>query len=77
MPYNPFPPMSAREVMQAKIGTPAYQVIHAGDQPKSLVPEKHYASLVSKADHPAPKTMAKHLGMRLPVNGGSVSFKKH
>ena len=77
MPFNPFPAMSHRESVQAKIGTPAYQVIHAGDQPKSLVPEKHYASLVKKAHHPAPKTMAKHLGMSLPVNGGTVSFKKH
>lgn len=67
--------MSARESVQAKIGTPAYQVIHAGDQPKSLVAEKHYSTLVSKAMHPAPKTMPKHLGMRLPVNGGTPAFK--
>jgi hypothetical protein len=77
MPFHPFPPMSHREVVQAKIGTPAYQVIHAGDQPKSLVSEGHYSSLVMKAMRPAPKTMAKHLGMSLPVNGGSVAFKKH
>ena len=75
MPFNPFPAMSHREVVQAKIGTPAYQVIHAGDQPKSLVPEKHYASLVTKAMRPRPKTMPKHLGMLMPVNGGTKDFK--
>jgi hypothetical protein len=67
--------MSERESVQAKIGTPAYQVIHAADQPKSLVKESHYSGLVKPAMHKAPATMAKHLGQVPPIQASSKSFR--
>lgn len=75
MPFNPFPPMSERQTVQAKIGTPAYQVIHAADQPKSLVKEGHYSTLIKPAMHKAPATMSKNLGMVPAIQASSKSFR--
>ena len=65
--YDPIPKMTKEQMLANRIGTPAYQMVFAGHQPKTNIPKSHFASLV-KPSHRVYKSMPAHLGM-LPTYG--------
>lgn len=75
MPLNVFPQMTATELKQDLIGTPAFQLISAGNQPKSLVPNSAYAAMVKPAMRPTPATMPKKLGQVPPIQAAKPTFR--
>lgn len=73
MPIDVFPRMTPQQVVQNLIGTPAYQMIHAKDQPKSRIPTSHYATLVQPSMRPPSKSIPKHLGQVPAIMAGKNS----
>ena len=75
MPMNVYPPMTATEMKQDLIGTPAFQLLTAGNQPQSLVPKAAYAAMVRPAMRPTPATLPKKSGQVLPIQAAKSSFR--
>jgi hypothetical protein len=75
MPMNVFPPMTATELKQDLIGTPAFLLLSAGNQPQSLVPKSAYAAMVKPAMRPTPATMPKKLGQVPPIQAAKSTFR--
>jgi hypothetical protein len=66
--YDPIPKSTKERALADFIGTPAYQSVFAGHQPKTHVSKAHFATLVVPNHKPAFKSMPAHLGM-LPSFG--------
>ena len=75
MPLNPFPAMTATEIKQDLIGTPAFLLLSAGNQPQSLVPKSAYAAMIKPAMRPTPATLPKKSGQVLPIQASKSSFR--